>query len=188
MKKSIRINAALAALVLALAACDSEADVDLAPGVEDRSGDTLAEVFGDEASISAVSGLIASTGVLGAFEGEANYTLLAPSNTAIDALGADAAQMLTDESNGAIAAAVIREHMVPGLLTEDAIRSAVAANGGEVTMRTYGTGNVTFAQDGETLTVKGANGTTANLTGGSIVASNGSVLTIDTVLADTSAF
>ncbi len=173
MKKSIRINAALAALVLTLAACSSEADIDLAPGAEDRSGDTLAEVLGDEDSISVVSGLIESTGVLGALEGEANYTLLAPSDIAIEGLGAEAAQMLTDESNGAIAAAVIREHMVPGLLTEDAIRSAIASNGGEVTMRTYGTGNVTFAQDGETLTVKGANGTTANLTGGSIVAAMG---------------
>lgn len=184
MKKSLRFRVTLAAMVLTLAACGSDVETDVAKGVEDRSGDTLAQAAGDDDSISMFAGLLETTGISGALGGEANYTLLAPTDSAIELLGEDTVKAINDKSEGAIAAAIIRDHMVPGALTPDAIRSAIKANGGEITMRTFGTGNLTFAQDGEMITVTNGNGASANLTGASTIASNGTVLAIDAVLAD----
>lgn len=187
MKKMNHKAGAVAAIALLLSACGGAAGTDGEVGEQDKSGETLAEVVGDDGSISNVASLLESTGIAGALKGEANYTLLAPTDTAIEALGEGSAESLTDSANGALAAAILREHMVPGALTADAIQSAISVNGGEVTMRTFGSGNVTFALDGETITVTNGQGATANLTGASAIARNGSLLTIDGVLADADA-
>ncbi|MDA7787679.1 fasciclin domain-containing protein [Sphingomonadaceae bacterium] len=182
-----RNSAALAASALMLAACGDTPEADIGASTEDLSGDTLAEIVSDDDSISVVSGLLESTGISGALEGEANYTLFAPTDTAMEPLGEAATKALGDESDGAIAAAILRNHMVPGALTPDAIRSAIDANDGSVTMATFGLSSLTFALDGETITVTNADGNSANLTGSSKIGKNGALLTIDAVLADSEA-
>ncbi len=174
-------------MLLAVAACNGESDADTSVGatIADRSGDSLAEVIGDDPSVSLVSSLLDSTGIKGALQGEASYTLLAPTDAAVEALGDEAVATLKSESGGAIAAAILRGHMIPGALTPDAIKTAIADNGGQVTMRTFGSGHVTFAMDGETITVASDSGVTGRLTGSSINASNGALMPVDTVLVDT---
>ncbi|GMN03232.1 fasciclin domain-containing protein [Erythrobacter sp. MTPC3] len=174
----------IASLALTLSACGSDTEMEGAPGTSDRSGDALAEVITDEGNVSVMGDALEKTGLAGVLEGEANYTLLAPTDTAFEALGEQATAMLADEDRGAIVAAILREHMVPGALTPDAIRSAIGDNGGEVSMTPFGSGDLTWTLDGEDIVVTNAGGQTARLSGNAIAAKNGVLIPIDTVLVD----
>ena len=80
-------------------------------------------------------------------------------------------------------AAVLRGHVLPGMLTTGDIAKAIDANGGKaVSMRTMGTGTVNFARNGPDLTVTADDGSSAKLSGAGMSASNGAVLPIDAVL------
>lgn len=174
----------IAGIALSLSACGSDSDIETAPGVSDRSGDALAEVVTDEGGVSVIGDALEKTGLTGVIEGEANYTILAPTDAAFELLGEEATAMLADEERGAIVAAILREHMVPGALTPDAIRTAISDNGGEVTMTTFGSGDLTWTVDGEDIVVTNAGGQTARLGGDAIVAKNGVLIPIDAVLVD----
>lgn len=178
-----------AALALSLAACGAETTTDAAGNVtEDRSGDDMAQVFGDIDGLSMTANALESTGLDGVLEGAASYTVFAPTDDAIGALGADADAALNDESRSAIVAAVLREHMVPGAVTLDAIRKAITDNGGRVTLSTFGNGDLTLTQSGDVITIANGEGQTATLSGDSTVTGNGVVIPIDGVLANPQAF
>ena len=187
MKTWMKSGGLAAALALTLAACGADADVTETPETQDRSGDAMAEVIGDAGSLSTVNAALESTGLDGVLEGDAAYTLFAPTDTAFDALGDDGKALIADKERGAIVAAILREHMVPGALTPDAIKEAIKANGGEVVMSSFGAGDLTFAMDGDAVKVTNADGQSARLTGGASVAKNGVAIPIDAVLADPAA-
>ncbi len=178
---------ALAALSLTLAACGSQADIEAPAGVEDRSGDPLAEVIGETGDFSMLASGFEQTGLDGVLEGGASYTVFAPRDAAFEALGADAATLLDSEESGAILAAVLREHMVPGALTPEAIRTAIEEAGGSVTMTSLGSGEITLSLDGDRLVAGLADGQEAMLGDDAIVASNGVVIPVDGLLVDVSA-
>ena len=69
------------------------------------------------------------------------------------------------------------------MLTTADIGKAIDANGGKpITMRTMGTGTVSFARNGSDLAVTADDGSSAKLSGAGMAASNGAVLPIDAVL------
>lgn len=179
-------NCAMAfGLCLALSACGSESES--AAGTEDRSGDPLSEVIGGDASLAIAMSAFEQTGLVGVIEGDADYTVFAPTDTAFQALGDAASALLGDESRGAILAAILREHMVPGALTPDAIRDAIDRNGGEVSMVSFGAGTLVFSVVGDDLVVTNDSGQQAKLGGEAVIASNGVVIPIDSVLVDPAA-
>ncbi|MBV7264888.1 fasciclin domain-containing protein [Erythrobacter ani] len=178
----------IAGITLLLAACGSETDdIETSGNIADRSGDALSEIVGDVGAISIAAGAFERTGLKGILEGDASYTVLAPTDTAFDGLGEDAKAALASEDRGAIVAAVLRDHMVPGALTPDAIRSAIQENDGEVSLATFGAGNLTLTLDGEQIIIRNESGQSARLTGESIAGNNGVMIPIDAVLVDTSA-
>lgn len=176
--------AALVGLSVGLAACGSEVEVEDAPGLVDQSGDPLSEVIAEAEGMSALAGAFETTGLNGVLEGEASYTVLAPGDAAFGNLEGTG---ISSEESGALVAAVLREHMMPGALTVDAIRDALNANGGEVSMPSYGSGKLTFTLDGDAIKVRSESGATGTLTGSTLVASNGVVLPVDAVLTDAEA-
>ena len=183
-------NGALAfGMVLALAACGSETESETQTAVDadDRSGDPLSEVIGDDASLAMVTSAFEQTGLVGVIEGKADYTVFAPTDTAFQALGDDASALLEGESRGPILAAILREHMVPGALTPEAIREAIASSGDEVSMSSFGAGTLVFSVDGDDLVVTNDTGQQARLGTEAVIASNGVVIPIDSVLVDPAA-
>ncbi|MBD2842529.1 fasciclin domain-containing protein [Erythrobacter rubeus] len=185
MAQQTRKTALLAGIALMLAACGSETDdIETANGVTDRSGDALAEIVGDVGTISIAADAFERTGLSGVLEGEASYTIMAPTDAAFERLGENAQETLENEERGAIVAAVLRDHMVPGALTPDAIRTAIEENGGEVSMATFGSGALTLSLDGETIVVSNGAGQSANIAGDPVVGQNGVVIPIDGVLVD----
>lgn len=166
-----------AALTLVLAAC----------GSSDRSEDVLSDVIADQSDLSSFAGGLESTGLNGALEGAATYTLLAPSDEAFAALGPDGTALLDDPERGAILAAVLREHMLPGALSPDLIRETIEERGGEIYMVSFGNGELSVSLEGEQLVVSNAAGQRAVLGEEAVVSKNGVIIPIDKVLVDTEA-
>ncbi|MGH6786241.1 MAG: fasciclin domain-containing protein [Novosphingobium sp.] len=170
------------ALLLALSACGQDA---AAPDQADaaKPGDkALAAAIADSGELKTLSGALASTGLAAVFDGKASYTVLAPTDGAFAALG-DKGKALGEPEQKPALAAVLRDHIVPGTLTPEDIAKAIEASGGKpVKMRTVGEGTVSFAKDGEAITVTAADGSTARIEGAAIAANNGVALPISGVL------
>ncbi|MBB3988976.1 fasciclin domain-containing protein [Croceicoccus naphthovorans] len=168
--------AASVAFALPLAACSGTEEA--ATG-ETVSNDTLASELADAGSLDKASAALKDSGLAQVFDGTASYTLLAPTDEAFDKI---ASEGLDKPENKALLAEVLRDHVLPGALSESDIAKAIESNGGKVEMTTMGDTTVTFAMDGDTLTVSGPDGASARVVGEPVLASNGAAMPIDTVL------
>lgn len=175
---------ALAALsllaIVPLGAC-SKAD-DEAAGTEEPAVDrTLAAAISDAPGLTNVSSALSDAGLVGIFDGPGSYTVLAPDDDAFSTLG-EGKDELTSPDGKPILVAVLRDHIVPGHMTPDAIRDAIERKGGPVEVRTLGDGTVRFAASGEDIVITGEDGMRAKVNGAALAASNGVVIPIDGLL------
>lgn len=176
------LAALAAASLLALAACsnDSKRETQPSPSAE-PSGKTLAQAIGSTDDLSTVAGALRNSGLTQVFDGGGSYTILAPDNAAFAKLG-EGAKRLTQPENSAEAAAVLRDHIVPGYLTPDDIKSAIDAQHGSAKVQTMGSHKLTFTRDGDSLKVTGEDGSQATVAGDPVKAGNGVAIPIDGVL------
>ncbi|HYD05226.1 MAG TPA: fasciclin domain-containing protein [Reyranella sp.] len=179
------IVAALAALALVpLAGCGDKTSDTAAADTESAkvSSGTLAGEIGSAAGMTTVATALKGTGLAGIFDGSAPYTLLAPDDDAFGALGETGA-MLKAPENGAAMAEVLKSHILPGYVTVADIDAAIKrAEGKPVKMTTMDGAELSFARNGEDLTVTAADGSTAKVDGSELAASNGVAIPIDGVL------
>lgn len=168
------------AMALPVAGCSDgvpEATQQAAGG--EISNDTLASELADAGSLSVVSNGLKDTGLAQVFDGSASYTILAPNDAAFKAI---ADQNLGAPENKAMLAEVLRDHILPGALSEADIAKAIQTSGKPVEMTTMGDTTVKFSIDGDKLTVTGPDGKAAHLAGEPVLATNGAALPIDAVL------
>jgi uncharacterized surface protein with fasciclin (FAS1) repeats len=180
------LTAALAcAGLLLLPACKQDNAPGSSAATTDASkpGDTtLAKAIGSASNLSTVAAALKATGLDAVFDGNASYTVLAPTDEAFGALG-DKKAMLTAPENGAAMAAALRDHIVPGTLTPADIGKAIdAAKGEAVKMRTVGNGELAFTKSGSTITVTAPDGSSAKFAGDAVPAKNGVAIPIDALL------
>ena len=171
---------ALALATTSLAACSDSAG---APETTDESNvdGTLADAVGDVDDLSTVASALDDTGLDSVFDGPGAYTLFAPNDAAFAALGEEGSG-LTSEEQRPILVALLRNHVVPGHLTPEAIKQAIKDRGGDVDMRTLGDGTLTFADGAEGLVVSGGNGEQVQLAGTATATSNGVLIQIGGLL------
>ncbi len=176
----------VAGLALALAACggDGSETALTSDGVQDRTSDTFAVVLGKDPSLSIAAQQLEASGLMDALDGEASYTVFVPTNAAFQALGEQGSTLLEDPQYSAIVAAVLRTHMVPGVLDIAAINKAVADAGGEATVANFGGGVLTLAREEGRLVVREASGQKAAFDGKVTLVGKGALIAIDTVLVD----
>ncbi len=170
-----------AAALVALSACSESPaapNSGFAPG--DPGTQSIAALIAETDGLSSVETLIADAGMAQTFDGMAAYTVLAPTDAALSALG----EAYTGDDARPALVAILRDHILPGYLTTQDIASAIESSGGPVEMQTMGTGTLTFAMDGDTLTVAGGEGSTPVAITGEMLGVNGVVIPIDTVLKD----
>lgn len=186
------------AFVLAAAACLAAAGCsdngNQAASNEEGNGSANASVAAGEGTIvtalrgnsdlSSASALIDSAGLTSVLEGVGPYTVFAPTNAALQSgLGEQHLGELRGEAMRPQAVALLRGHIVPGVLTRRDIEAAIAASHDEpVKMRTMADTMLTFARDGDSILVSSADGARARLTGSESTAANGAVQPIDGLL------
>lgn len=170
-----------AAGLLGLAAC-GEADAPerlSADATATAQNGTIAASLGDIGELRTLSAALADTQLAPVLDGQGDYTLLAPTDAAFTALG-DKAEALRGADERPLMIALLRGHILPGQVTTDSIRAAIARKQGPVTMLTMGGTSVTFSENGKGITV--GNGASTATIGQAATASNGAILTIDKVL------
>lgn len=163
---------AAAVLTLSLAACGDESDE---VGTPEPSGQTIAQALDGDAS--GLGAAVEIAGLTEAMEGVGPYTVFAPVD---DALAEDFA-----EAEGPEAAALVRAHIAPGMMTRADIAAALdAAEGREVQMRTMDDGLLTFSRDGDVILVTAEDGAAARLTGEEEIVENGAIQPLDAILVN----
>ena len=179
------INSGLAALTLAIvplaAGCTAVEDENPVTATKDDGTLTIAAALGADDTLGTLRSAIETSELSGVLEGPASYTLLAPNDTAFEAVGENAGALLEEEQRPMLVA-ILRDHLLPGHLTPEAIGEAIDKKGGPVTMATLGNAEVTFARSGDTITATMGDANPAGISGTAIAANNGVVIPIDTVL------
>lgn len=173
-------------LALALAAC-SGADgetTDSADGVTDKRSETFAQALTEDPSLSIAAAALERTGLMGALDGKASTTIFIPTNAAFEALGDQSGKLLEDPQNSAITAAVLRGHMVPGVLDIEALNKAVTDAGGEAAIANFGGEVLTLTSEAGGLVVQNASGQKAAIPGRITIVGNGALIAVDAVLVD----
>ncbi len=177
----MKINHILVALattgLFTLTACNSESDIE-GENAEQVSSDTLAALLQRSDDLTVVSEILGNAGLQGMFDGNAPYTIFAPTDAAFSAL--DIA--LDEEDAGAARVAIVREHIVPGFMSREDIEAAIGRSDGSVEMQTMGSNTLSFSMDGDNLVVTSSDGTQGTISGDVMSGANGSVIPIDTVL------
>lgn len=173
-------TAAAAAALVSLGACSKDAPTPAATGeaAAEAGNGTLAAALGNAPDLKTISGAFADAGLGDVFDGPGSYTVLAPDDAAFAKLD-QGGKTLTDPANRAELVAVLRGHILPGHLSPEAIRKAIADKKGPVSMRTLDESMVTFSADGDAITATGADGAKATIDGDALIASNGVVLPLD---------
>ena len=172
---------ALASLPLVSACSDAGSDENPEVGTKDDGTTTLAAALGNNDNLRIVRDAMEESELSGVLDGPASYTLLAPNDDALDKMGKSGEALLDDEQRPLLVA-LIRDHLLPGHLTPEAIGEAIDRKGGPVTMTTLGNTEVTFSKSGSTMNVSLADGGEANFSGAATATNNGVVIPIDAVL------
>lgn len=173
------LGAALVPLALATAACGSGEDAE--PALLATHGETLYQAIARHRDLGVVSEALSIAQLNEVFDGAGSYTVLAPNDAAFDALGTTGAQLLTVEERPLLIG-LLREHVLPGHVTPEAILAAIETGGGNAGMTTLGTGTVRFTLDEETIVATHSNGTSARFAGEAVESGNGVAIPIDAVL------
>lgn len=165
------------ASTLLLAGCGAD-DSDTVPSESVTSSATVAALLGDANDLSQVSDALGDVGLQSVFDGNAPYSIFAPTDAAFGALDLP----LDGDDMRAARVAVIREHIVPGYLTRDDIEEAIASNGGSVELQTMGSNTLTFTDEADGLVITSSDGARAHLAGTVQSGVNGTIFPVDAVL------
>jgi uncharacterized surface protein with fasciclin (FAS1) repeats len=181
---------ALAALLLA--ACGQggggdnvtagEAESNLSAGTGTPSQD-LAALVGASPRLAR---LIEAAGMSPVLSGKEPYTLLAPTDAALDALPAGSFERLSQPEQKAELTALLRAHILPGTILAADLARAVESGKGKATIATMAGEPLTITRDGDGYRIAGAGGAGARIVGTEQPARNGVVHQIDAVLAPAS--
>lgn len=175
----------LAALALAslpvVSACSDTGAADSQTATKDEGTTTLASALGAGDDMDMLRDALEESELSGVLDGPASYTVLAPGDAAFEAMGEQGEALFEDEQRPVLVA-LLRDHLLPGHLTPEAIGEAIDKKGGPVTMATLGDAEVTFSRSGDTVQVAMADGGSATFAGRAIATNNGVVIPIDTVL------
>lgn len=143
----------------------------------------LATVVAGDQQLARFNRIVGNAGMVDLLNGVGPYTLFAPTDGALEALGEERANGLASEAMRPQAAALLRAHMVPGTLTRKDLEAAVGnANGKPVQMRTMADTMLTFVREGDGIVISSDRGARARLTHQEGLASNGSVQPVDALL------
>ncbi len=143
----------------------------------------LATVIAGDRQLGRLNRIVGGAGMTELLNGVGPYTLFAPTDAAIEALGAERADALAGEAMRPQAGALLRAHVVPGMITRRDLEAAIAsANGRPVRMRSMADTMLTFTREGDAIVISSEQGGRGTLTAQEGLATNGTVQPIDGLL------
>lgn len=125
---------------------------------------------------------VKAAGLVDTLSGPGPFTVFAPTNEAFAALPAGTVDTLLKPENKASLVKILTYHVVPGRLTAKDLSMRVAAGGGKAELRTVQGEALVITKDGDNWAVTDSNGSTAHVTIGDVLQSNGVIHVVDKVL------
>jgi uncharacterized surface protein with fasciclin (FAS1) repeats len=143
---------------------------------------TVAAALAGDGDLARLGEIVRNAGLDTLLGGTGPYTLFAPGNDAFAALGDERTNGLRGEAMRPQAIALLRAHIVPGVVTRRDLEAALERNGARPTqMRTMAGGTLTFSRDGDAIVAAGADGARGRLVEETL-ASNGAIQRTDALL------
>jgi uncharacterized surface protein with fasciclin (FAS1) repeats len=186
----IRLLLPLSLALVPLAACSggggNAAGANGSGSAASPSAEKVAAVVAGDRELERLNRIVGNAGLVDLLNGVGPYTIFAPNNAALEALGNGRADALAGEEMRPQAVALLRAHIVPGTLTRRDLAAALDVAGNRpVRMRTMAGTMLTFARDGDAIAVSPDGGGRARLSGDEKVGANGAVQPVDGLLVST---
>ena len=150
-------------------------------GTGQASGQTIGQALSQSPDHSTLLAAVNAAGLGGTLAGAGSYTVFAPTNAAFAKLPAGAAEGLMQPANKAALVAVLRSHVVPGVVTAKDLGAALQRRGGKTELATMNGNKLAITQTGNEIIIAGKNGP-VRVMQPDMMQSNGVVHSIDTVL------
>ncbi|MBA3676825.1 MAG: fasciclin domain-containing protein [Sphingosinicella sp.] len=126
---------------------------------------------------------VKAAGLEATLAGSQPYTLFAPNNAAFGKLPGGSADELMKSESKARLTALITNHLVPGVVTNEDLSRAIERGGGKTQLATMGGSTLTISKEGNALVVTDAKGGKARVKGAETLQSNGVVHSVDGILS-----
>lgn len=151
---SNRFFAATAAIALltATSACNDSSDTDT-ERVE--AAQNISESLGDMEGMTTASALIEQAGLKPMLEGDAPYTLFLPSDQAFAELPESKLEWLRSDEGRPELIALLRQHIVPGMVNQQDLEGALKNLGGEVELANVAETPLALRREGEAIVIAG---------------------------------
>ena len=196
--KSVKYAMIASISALALSACASEAPTETAETTEvvaDESmaaeGSVASEAMGEKTIVALAQGnpnvstlvsAVTAAGLAETLSGPGPFTVIAPTNAAFDKIDKAAlAGLMKPESKEALGG-ILKYHVIAGNVKSGDIAKMITDGGGTATVKTLNGGSLKASMSGDKIVLTDAKGGKATVTGADMVASNGTVHVVDTVL------
>lgn len=183
---------------LALAACSSEAPTDTATDTEvvadeSTAGDTMvaAEASGDKNIVALAQGnpdvstlvtAVTAAGLGETLSGTGPFTVIAPTNAAFAKVDKATLDGLMKPEGKDKLGGILKYHVISGNIKSGDLAKQIADGNGTATIKTLNGGSLKASMDGDKIVLTDAKGGKATVTAPDMVASNGTVHVVDTVL------
>ena len=152
-----------------------------APAGGQAGGQTIGQALSQSPDHSTLLAAVNAAGLGGTLGGAGPYTVFAPTNAAFAKLPAGAADGLMQPANKAALVAVLRAHVVPGVVTSKDLAAALKRRGGKTQLATMNGNTLLLTEANGEITIAGKNGP-VRVVRPDMLQSNGVVHSIDTVL------
>lgn len=193
--KTIKLSIMAAASALTLSACASETPADTETEVvadegmatdariaEEPTGDkNIVALAQTNPQASTLVTAVTAAGLGETLSGPGPYTVFAPANSAFAKVDKATLDGLMKPENKAKLGEVLKYHVVEGKVTSADLAKMITDGGGTATVKTL-TGSLKATMDGDKIVLTDGKGVKSTVTAPDMVASNGVVHSVDTVM------
>ncbi|HEV7233359.1 MAG TPA: fasciclin domain-containing protein [Sphingorhabdus sp.] len=197
--KTVKLPLIASLSALALAACSSETPADgtvtdtevVADESAPAVGSVAAEAEGTKnivalaqgnPNVSTLVSAVTAAGLGETLSGPGPYTVIAPANTAFAKVDKATLDGLMKPESKAKLGGILKYHVIDGNIKSGDLARRITDGGGTATIKTLNGGSLKAMMDGDKIVLTDAKGGKATVTAPDMVASNGTVHVVDTVL------
>jgi uncharacterized surface protein with fasciclin (FAS1) repeats len=194
--KTFKLTMVASISALALAACSSEAPTTTDTEVvadESAAGDTMvaAEASGDKnivalaqsnPDVSTLVSAVTAAGLGETLSGTGPFTVIAPTNAAFAKVDKATLDGLMKPASKEALGGILKYHVISGNIKSGDLAKQITDGGGTATIKTLNGGSLKAMMDGDKIVLTDAKGGKATVTAPDMIASNGTVHVVDTVL------
>ncbi len=143
---------------------------------------TIVDVAVGNKDFSTLVAALKAANLVTALQGEGPFTVFAPTNAAFGKIDSKTLKSLLEPKNKKSLAGILTYHVVPGKLSAKDVVGALKKGKGSTTVKTLNGQVLTVMSKGGKIFLKDANGNTSQITATDVMATNGVIHVIDTVV------